>query len=52
MVEALCYKPEGYGFESHEAIDIFSNFLIFPTAMALGFTQPLTEMITRRSSWE
>jgi hypothetical protein len=44
MVEALCYKPEGRGFESR-----FFNLPNPPShTMALGFTQLLTEMSTRR----
>jgi hypothetical protein len=44
MVEALRYKPEGGGFDSR---------LCHPSGrtMALGSTQPLTEMNTRDISW-
>jgi hypothetical protein len=50
VVEALCYKPEGRGIASWWG-GIFQIYLILPTAlwrtMALGSTQPLTEMSTR-----
>jgi len=39
LVEALRYKPEGRGFDSGRS-------------MALGSTQPLTELSTRDISWE
>ena len=47
LVEALRYKPEGRGFDSrwchwHNPSD---------RSMALGLTQPLTEMSTRNISW-
>jgi hypothetical protein len=50
MVEARCYKPEGRGFESR-----WDNFFFnWPNpssrTMALGSTQPLTEMSTRKIS--
>jgi hypothetical protein len=47
VVEALCYKPEGRGIASRWG-GFFSN-LPNPTGrtMALGSTQPLTEMSTR-----
>jgi len=38
LVEALRYKPEGRGFDSDRS-------------MALGLTQPLTELSTRGISW-
>jgi hypothetical protein len=44
VVKALCYKPEGRGFETRWGEWIFSNYLIL---LALGFTQSLTEMSTR-----
>jgi hypothetical protein len=47
LVEALCYKLEGHWFNSWWDHRIFSN-LSNPSShtMALGFTQPLTEMNT------
>ena len=38
LVEALCYKPEGRGFDSSRT-------------MALELTKPLTEMSNRNISW-
>jgi hypothetical protein len=50
MVEALCYKPEGRGFESRCGDLIFFNLTKRSIrTMALGFTQPLTEIAIRRS---
>jgi hypothetical protein len=48
LVEALCYKPEGRRFDSRCGHSIFFN-LPNPSSrtMALGSTQPLTEMSTR-----
>jgi hypothetical protein len=48
LVEALCYKPEGRGFKSRWGHWIFFNWPN-PSSrtMALGSTQPLTEMNTR-----
>jgi hypothetical protein len=47
VVEALSYKPEGRGIASQEGV-FFSNL---PNSsgrfLALGSTQPLTEMSTR-----
>jgi hypothetical protein len=43
LVEALRYKPEGRGFDWHNP---------FGRTVALGSTQPLTEMSTRNISWE
>jgi hypothetical protein len=47
LVEALCYKPEGRGFDSRWGHWIFFN-LPNPSSriMGLGSTQPLTEMRT------
>jgi hypothetical protein len=47
VVEALCYKPEGRGIASRRG-EFFSN-LPKPSGrtIALGSTQPLTEMSTR-----
>jgi hypothetical protein len=46
LVEALRYKPEGRVFYSRWCHWNFS-LTILPAALALGLTQPLTEMITR-----
>jgi hypothetical protein len=48
FVEALCYKPEGRGFESRWGGFFFFNWPN-PSSrtMALGWTLPLTEMSTR-----
>jgi len=40
LVEALCHKPEGHGFESRWCHWNFSS----GRTMALGLTQTLTEM--------
>jgi hypothetical protein len=47
LVEALCYKPEGSGFESR--CGGFFSYLpnISSRTMALGSTQPLIEMSPR-----
>jgi hypothetical protein len=42
LVEALRYKSEGRGFDGHNPSD---------RTMALGLTQPLTEISTRNISW-
>jgi hypothetical protein len=48
VVKALCYKPEGHGFETQTGE---GNFFNLPTLSgritALESTQPLTEMSTR-----
>jgi len=51
LVEALRYKSEGRGFDSRWCHWNFS--LTYPSGrtMALGLTQPLTEMSTRNISW-
>jgi hypothetical protein len=41
LVEAMCYQPEGRGFDSL-SLELFS--------MALGSTQPLRDMSTRNIS--
>jgi hypothetical protein len=48
LVEALCCKPEGHGFDSRWGHWIFFD-LPNPSSrtMAVGFTKPLTEMSTR-----
>jgi hypothetical protein len=45
LVEALRYKPEGRGFESRWCHNPSGR------TVALGLTQPLTEMSTRYISW-
>jgi hypothetical protein len=47
LVEALRYKPEGRGLNPDVVIGIFHS----SHTMALGLTQPLTEMSTRNISW-
>jgi hypothetical protein len=53
IVEALCHKPEGRGFEPRWGSLTF--FFNLPNhsgrTIALGIIQPLTEMNTRRSFW-
>jgi len=51
LVEALRYKPEGPGFDSRWCHWIFSDIILPAALMALGLTQPLTEMSTRYVSW-
>jgi hypothetical protein len=46
VAETLCYKPECSGFESRRLHWFF--FSICSLTMALMFTQPLTEMNTRK----
>jgi hypothetical protein len=46
-VEALCYKPEGRGFNPDEVITFFNCPNPSNRTTALGSTQPLTEMTTR-----
>jgi hypothetical protein len=36
VVKALCYKPEGHGFEAECYEWIFSIYLILPTALGPG----------------
>jgi hypothetical protein len=45
VVKALCYKPEGRGFEIRGGEYIFSVYLILPVTLGPGFTQPLTEIL-------
>jgi hypothetical protein len=47
VVKTLCYKPEGRWFETQWGGKIFSIYLILPAALALGFTQLLTEISSR-----
>jgi hypothetical protein len=51
LVEALRYKPEGRGFDSGWCQWIFHWPNPSGRTMALGSTQPLTEMSTRNISW-
>jgi hypothetical protein len=52
VVGALCYKPEGYGFEGQWGEWFFSIYLILPTALGPGFAHPLKEIGTRsRKTW-
>jgi hypothetical protein len=46
LVEALRYKPEGRGLDSRWSYLIFHWLNPSGLTMALGSTQPLTEMIT------
>jgi hypothetical protein len=50
VVEALRYKPEGRGIDSDGVIGIFHLHNPSGRTMALGSTQPLTEMSTRNIS--
>jgi hypothetical protein len=43
LVEALCYKPEGRGFDSRWGPS--------DRTVAVGSTKPLTEMSTRDIFW-
>ena len=47
VVKALRYKPVGRGFDSRCVIGIFQRHNPSGRTMALGLTQPLTEMSTR-----
>jgi len=51
LVEALRYKPEGRGFDSRWCHWIFHWHNPSGRTVALGSTQPLTEMSTRNVSW-
>ena len=50
LVGALRYKPEGRGFNSLGVIEIFHGYNRSGRTVALGSTQPLTEMSTRNIS--
>jgi len=51
LVETLCYKSEGLGFDSPMvSMEIFHRHNPSGRTMALRLTQPLTEMITRNIS--
>jgi hypothetical protein len=45
--KAQSYKPEGRGFETIGSEYLSSIYLIVPASLALGITEPLTEMSTR-----
>jgi hypothetical protein len=47
VVKALCYKPEGSGFETRWVNELFSIYPILPAALGPGFIQSLTEISTR-----
>jgi hypothetical protein len=47
VVEALCYKAEGRGFDSLWVYGFFNWLNRSSRAMALGSTQPLSEVSTR-----
>jgi hypothetical protein len=51
LVETLRYKLEGRGFDSLCVTGIFHRHNFSGRTMALGSTQPLTEMSTRNISW-
>jgi hypothetical protein len=51
IFEALCYKPEDRGIESRCHRFFFNLPNPSSRTMLLGFTQPLTEMRTRRYFW-
>jgi hypothetical protein len=51
LVEALRYKPQGRGFDSQSVIGIFHWHNTSCRTMALGLTQPLTEISTSNISW-
>ena len=51
LVETMCYKPEGRGFDSRLLIGILQLHNPPCRTMALSLNQPLTEMSTRNISW-
>ena len=52
LVEALRYKPEGRKFDSRMvSLDFFQLHNPSGRTLALGLTQPLTEMSTRNVYW-
>ena len=51
LVEARRYEPEGRGFESDGVDGNFRWHNPSGRTVALGLTQPLTEMSTRNISW-
>jgi hypothetical protein len=50
LVEVLRYKPEGCGFVPDAVVEIFHCHNPSGHTMALGSTQPLTEMSNRNIS--
>jgi hypothetical protein len=48
LVEALCYKLEGRGFESRMRWIFFYLHNLSSRTMAMGSTRPLTEMSTKK----
>ena len=52
VVKVLCYKSEGCCFDPRWCLWNFHSHNPSDRTMALGSTQPLTEMSTRRISWE
>ena len=48
LAEVLDYKPEGHGFNSDGVIEIFHWLNPSGSTMALGSTQPLTEMSKKK----
>jgi hypothetical protein len=46
VVEVLCYKPEGHGFETPDY-----NWILWIYLILLGTLGPLTEMSTRKYCW-
>ena len=50
LVEALRYKSEGRGF-TMVSLEFFIHIILRGPTMALGSSQPLTEMSTRNISW-
>ena len=51
LVEPLCYMPEGRGFDSRWCLWSFPWHHPSGCTLALGSTQPLTEMSSRNISW-
>ena len=51
LVEALCYKLEVVGLIPNDIDEIFHCHNHSRRTMAVGSTQPLTEMSTRSISW-
>jgi hypothetical protein len=47
VVEALCFKPEGRGFENDQAIESYQFTQSFRPHWDMGFTHPQREMNTR-----
>jgi hypothetical protein len=51
VVKVLRYKSEGRWFDPSGVTGFFRWHISSDRTMALGSTQPLTEMSTRRISW-